>query len=314
MTLQFQKATKTQARLRMALIGPSGSGKTYSALNIGQHLGDKVALVDTEHGSASKYAGIFTFDVLELDTFSPLTYVEAIHAAEHAGYNVLIIDSLSHAWMGKEGALEQVDKAAKRSQSKNTYTAWRDVTPMHNSLIDAILQSSCHVIVTMRAKTEYVLEDDDKGKKVPRKIGMAPIQRDGMEYEFDVVGDMTLDNELIVAKSRCPELSGLTEPKPGKKIADLLRAWLSDGTTATVKAPVQTTEQPAAPEMDLETAKAETNSEGKKYGELDSAILTKMSDAIKKALAQNGLTQEQRDEYQYKQTAIKTILASRGNH
>lgn len=138
MQMQFKKATKTQARLRLALIGPSGSGKTYSALAIGKHLGNRVAVIDTERGSASKYADIFDFDALELATFSPLTYVEAIHAAEQAGYDVLIIDSLSHAWMGKEGALEQVDKAARRYQN-NSYAGWRDVTPMHNALIDAML-------------------------------------------------------------------------------------------------------------------------------------------------------------------------------
>jgi hypothetical protein len=242
MVFQFKKATKQQARLRLALIGSSGSGKTYSALNIGQHLGQSIAVIDTERGSASKYAGLFAFDVLELDTFSPLTYVEAIHAAEKGGYEVLVIDSLSHAWMGKEGALEQVDKAAKRSTSNNSYTAWRDVTPMHNALIDAMLGSPCHIIVTMRAKTEYVMEENERGKKVPKKVGMAPVQRDGMEYEFDVVADMNQENDLVVSKSRCPAMTGQIISKPGKQVADLLNAWLSDG------APVTVTEPTAQPE------------------------------------------------------------------
>jgi hypothetical protein len=227
--LSFSKATKTQSRLRLALVGPSGSGKTYTALTIAQHLGKRVAVIDTERGSASKYADIFTFDVLNLDTFSPLTYVDAIKAAESAGYDVLVIDSLSHAWMGKEGALEQVDNAAKRSSSHNSYTAWRDVTPMHNALIDAMLQSKCHIIGTMRSKTEYVIEEDERGKKVPRKVGMAPVQRDGLEYEFDVVGDMDLDNNFLVSKTRCPALAGKVIKKPGKPLADTLAAWLSDG-------------------------------------------------------------------------------------
>lgn len=250
--MQFKKATKTQSRLRFALIGSSGSGKTYSALAIGKHLGQRIAVIDTERGSASKYAGLFEFDTLELDTFAPMTYVEAIKAAEAAGYDVLIIDSLSHAWMGKEGALEQVDKAAKRSQSNNSYTAWRDVTPMHNALIDAMLQSRCHVIATMRSKTEYVLEENERGKKVPRKVGMAPVQRDGMEYEFDVVADMDQDNNLIVSKTRCPALTGQVYNKPGKNVADLLKAWLSDGAPEPEKPehlaapePPTHTEQPA---------------------------------------------------------------------
>lgn len=231
MSLSFAKATKKAAKLRMALIGPSGAGKTYTALAIGTSLGEKVAFIDTEHGSASKYAGRdgFNFDVLELDSFHPQTYIEAIKAAEQAGYDVLVIDSLSHAWMGKDGALELVDKAAKRSQSSNTFAAWRDVTPLHNALVEAMIQSRMHVIVTMRAKTEYVLEKDDRGKSVPRKVGMAPVQRDGLEYEFDIVADMDLDNNLIVSKTRCNALVGALVNKPGADFANIINAWLSDG-------------------------------------------------------------------------------------
>lgn len=248
---KFEKATKRQSRLRLALIGTSGSGKTYSALNIAQHLG-KVAVIDTERGSASKYADLFPFDVLELDTFSPLTYAEAIQSAEAAGYTVIVIDSLSHAWMGKEGALEQVDKSAKRSQSGNSFAAWRDVTPMHNALVDAMLQSKCHIIATMRAKSEYVLEANEKGKMTPRKIGLAPIQRDGLEYEFDVVADMDMDNNMIVSKTRCPNIAGAVIHKPGKDVAEILTAWLSDGT---------------AP-LDFATACAMTTPKGALFGDL----------------------------------------------
>src|SRR5262245_28312049 len=159
MAMQFKQATKKQAKLRMAIIGPSGSGKTYSALAVGQHLGKKIAVIDTESGSASKYVGKFQFDVLELESHEPTTYIEAIEAAEAAGYDVLIIDSLSHAWMGRGGALEQVDRIAKRTQSGNSFTAWRDVTPQHNALVEAMLRCKCHLIATMRAKTEYVMEE-----------------------------------------------------------------------------------------------------------------------------------------------------------
>lgn len=225
----FSKATATQSRLRLALIGPAGSGKTYSALNIGQHLGQRVAVIDTERGSASKYAKLFNFDVLELTDFAPQTYVSAIQAADAAGYDVLIIDSLTHAWSGKGGALEQVDAAAKRDTRGNSFTAWRDVTPKHNAMVDTILGCRAHVIATIRAKTEFVVEKDERGKSTPRKIGMAPIQRDGMEYEFDVVGDMDQSNTLIVSKSRCPALNGAVIEKPGADVAQVLKEWLSDG-------------------------------------------------------------------------------------
>lgn len=239
MAFTFKKATKERARLRLALIGPAGSGKTYSALAVASELvpGGRVAVIDTEHGSASKYADRFSFDTLEPDTFEPATYVEAIHAAEAAGFDVLIIDSLSHAWMGKGGALEMVDRAAKRQQGGNSFTAWRDVTPQHNALVEALLACRCHLVVTMRSKTEYVLEEDARGKKVPRKVGLAPVQRDGLEYEFDVVAELNADHEAVVTKTRCPALTDQSYPRPGADLAGVLRAWLTDGAEP-VPAPV----------------------------------------------------------------------------
>jgi hypothetical protein len=241
----FKPATKKQARLRLALMGPSGSGKTYSAMAIAQGLGGRVAVLDTERGSASKYADLFTFDSAELESFHPQRYVEAIGEAEAAGYDVLIIDSLSHAWTGKDGALELVDAAARRSKSGSSFSAWRDVTPLQQGLLDAILRSRCHVIATMRTKTEYVLERNEQtGKTSPRKVGLAPVQRDGVEYEFDLVGELDLDNVLSITKSRCPALAGKSLPRPDQKLGKTLAAWLSDG-TAMVKpqqaAPVEPT-------------------------------------------------------------------------
>ena len=236
MALNFQKASKKSSRLRMALMGVAGSGKTYTALNVATHLGGPIAVVDTERGSASKYSDIFNFDVLELESFSPQNYIDAIQAAEEAGYNVLIIDSLSHAWTGKDGALDQVTRATKRSQSGNTFAAWRDVTPMHNSMVDAILNARLHVITTMRAKTEYVQEKNEKtGKVSVRKVGLAPVQRDGMEYEFDVVADLDQDNNLIIGKTRCPAVAGMVIPRAGREVAQKLVAWLSDGSAPTEK-------------------------------------------------------------------------------
>ena len=228
--MTFQKATKKSARLRMALIGVAGAGKTYTALSIAQHLGQKVAVVDTERGSASKYSDQFDFDVMEIESYGPKTYVDAIQAAEEAGYDVLVIDSLSHAWAGKDGALEMVDRAAKRSQAGNTFGAWRDVSPLHNQMVDAIVSSRIHVIATMRAKTEYVQEKDPKtGRTTVRKIGLAPVQRDGLEYEFDVVATLDSDNNLIVGKTRCPAIAGAVINKAGREIARSLKTWLTDG-------------------------------------------------------------------------------------
>ena len=167
----FKKASKEGTRARLALIGPSGSGKTYTALNIAKHLGGTVALIDTERKSARKYAPPkgqkprkheFEFDDGNLSKFGPEDYIEAIQEAGKLKYHTLIIDSLSHAWFGVGGELELVDNAAKRMKD-NRYYAWRDVTPLHNKLVDTILRSSCHIIATMRAKTTYEIIRDEKG-------------------------------------------------------------------------------------------------------------------------------------------------------
>lgn len=220
----FSPATKKSSKARVALIGPAGSGKTYSALAIASTLSTRVGVLDTERGSASKYSDLFPFLVLEPEDFSPATYIQGIVDAYRAEVGCLVIDSLSHAWMGKGGALEMADNATKRAG--NTFSAWREVTPVHNRLVDTILRAPMHVIVTMRSKTEWVIEENERGKKVPRKVGMAPIQRDGLEYEFDVVGDMTLDHDWVISKSRCPTFDGAIINRPGAEFAKQLLQWL----------------------------------------------------------------------------------------
>lgn len=225
----FQKAVKHEAKLRLAIAGPSGSGKTYTALAIATALaqGGKIAMVDTEHGSASKYADLFDFDVLEMSApFHPKRFVEAIADAGRDGYSVIILDSLTHAWSGPGGLLEIVDGIAARMKTSNTFAAWKDATPIQNAMIEAIVSAPLHLIATMRSKQEYVLAQDDRGKMTPRKVGMAPQQRDGFEYEFDVFIDMDIDNTGIVQKTRCPALTGGVFKKPGANVADILLAWL----------------------------------------------------------------------------------------
>lgn len=256
---RFAKATKKKSKARVALVGPSGSGKTYTALVMARGLAGpdgRIAVIDTERGSASKYAGdVENFDALDLDHHAPAEYVEAIKDAAREGYDVLVIDSLSHAWNGRGGALEMVDNAAKRTQG-NSFAGWRDVTPQHNALVDAILAFPGHVIVTMRAKTEYVMEADKRGKMTPRKVGMAPIQRDGVEYEFDVVGDMDFDHNLVISKSRCSALADAVIAKPTMEVAETLRAWLSDGVEAPTRSNARPADRPApAPQSSPDDAK-----------------------------------------------------------
>lgn len=231
MTITFTPATRSAVKARIALAGPSGSGKTYTALTLATRLAERVAFIDTERGSASKYAGEqgWAFDTLAPTAFSPKSLIEALGVAAGAGYGCLVVDSLSHYWSGVEGMLEQVDKAAKRSGGGNSFAGWKEARPDERRMIDALVSYPGHVIVTLRVKTEYVVETDDRGKKVPRKVGLKPEQRDGIEYEFDVIGDLDLDNTLVVSKSRIPMLHGAVIAKPGPEFAETIRDWLADG-------------------------------------------------------------------------------------
>lgn len=228
--MAFQKASKKQSKLRLALVGVSGSGKTYSALSIAKALNvGRIALIDTEHGSASLYADQFDFDVLELNSFAPENYEKALHEAESGGYGVVIIDSLSHAWAGKDGILEIVDKTTENSKSHNSYQSWSVGTKKQNTFIETLLSSPLHLIVTMRSKADYVIEQVN-GKSAPRKIGMAPIQREGVDYEFAIVGDIGTNHNMVITKTRCSLIAeDAVFEKPGKQFADIIKKWLSDG-------------------------------------------------------------------------------------
>jgi DNA polymerase III delta prime subunit len=243
----FRRAVKYDAKLRFAVCGPSGSGKTYTLLQLARELGGPVALIDTERGSASKYADIFEFDVLELASYDPVRLIDIIDDVSGKGYRVLCIDSLSHFWIGKDGELDKVDRAARRMQTPNSFAAWKEVTPLHNALIDKIVSAPLHILASMRAKTEWIIDRDDRtGTTTPRKVGLAPVMRDGIEYEFDVCGDMDQENTLIITKSHCPKLAGGVFPKPGKELADILKEWLGGVSIVTV-APEPSGDVPVTP-------------------------------------------------------------------
>lgn len=224
----FRRATRKQAKIRMAILGPSGSGKTFSSLQIASGLGEKIALIDTENSSADMYAHLCDFDVAPIEPpFSPDKYVRVIKEADQAGYEVLIIDSLSHAWAGQGGLLEEVDK--RKSGQKNQFTAWRDVTPMHNNLVDSILQSKCHIIVTMRVKTAYDFEKDQNGRLKPVKVGLAPVQRDGLEYEFGLVLDIENEKHIATPSKDRTSLFDGQYFVPSKETGQQLKQWLESG-------------------------------------------------------------------------------------
>lgn len=240
MALQIHKAERKRSRLRLGISGPSGSGKTYGALKVAFGLGGKVGIVDTENGSGELYAHLGEYDAVTLTApYTVAKYLEAIRLFEQSGYGVIVIDSLSHAWAGEGGLL---DKQGKLAQGKNSYTAWREVTPEHNALIEAMLTSPAHIIGTMRSKTEYVVETNDRGKAEPKKVGMAPVQREGMEYEFTVHLEVDAGHNAKASKDRTGLLDGQIF-RLSEQTGQALREWLESG----VDAPVAAVEAPEPP-------------------------------------------------------------------
>ena len=235
--MAFEKVERRKAKLRMALTGVSGAGKTLGALYIAYGMtGDwsKVALIDTEHERARFYA-----DRVDLGTgeflycsmsppYSPTRYKQLVaDGAQAVGPDgVVIVDSFSHAWNNEGGVLDIKDKIASR-QGMNSYTAWNEAGREQNSLVNTVLSVDCHVIVTMRSKMDYVLETNERGKQTPRKVGLAPVQRDDTEYEFDIVLDIGRDHMAIASKDTTflDAYGEVITPELGRNLAE----WLSGG-------------------------------------------------------------------------------------
>ena len=269
--MSFEKATKKQAKLRADINGPSGSGKTYTALSIGRALvgsDGKIAVIDTEHGSASKYADKFDFDVMTIkDNYHPDRLMGAIKEADAAHYDLLIVDSLSHFWNGPGGMLELVDYEVKRQkangQKPDSFAAWKSIDAIYRRTIQSFLSFGGHFICTLRAKTEYEKSTDERGKSVVKKLGMSPEMRNGFEYEFDVEGMLDQDHVLTIGKTRCPGLDGKFFEKPGEDVAAILRDWLTTGEAPTpttvhgeTSVPFDVQLQEAATEADLKRVAA----------------------------------------------------------
>lgn len=243
MAFELKRAKRKVQRARIAISGPSGSGKTFSALRLARGLvlaeapervkedvpDDQIGIVvlDTEQRSSELYDHIAPFAAYHLEKpYTTERYAAALDEIERAKPLVVVVDQISHAWAGSGGLLEQVDKAQATAKNGNQFAAWGSITPKHTKFLERLLECRCHLIVTMRSKTEYVLEEKN-GKKVPKKVGMAPVQRDGIEYEFMTTFELDRDSkEATVGKTRTtvfPEgESMLLDEAWGQK----LYAWL----------------------------------------------------------------------------------------
>jgi hypothetical protein len=227
--VQIRKARRSATKLRLLLTGPSGSGKTWGALQIAKGIGGKCVVIDTEEGSSDLYDHLHDFDGIDLrPPFSPERYIEAIKAAEEAGYEIIIVDSVTHCWSGSGGCLEILEDVAKAQFRGNTWSAFSVITPRWRSFVDALLRSPAHVICSGRSKTETA-QVDDHGKKKVAKLGMKLEARDGLEFEFTCVLDVIHDGHYAtVSKDRTGLFAG--DPKPitvdtGRRLA----AWLAGG-------------------------------------------------------------------------------------
>ena len=228
-SLGLRKATRQKTKIRIGLSGPSGSGKTYSALMLASGMADweKIAVIDTENGSADLYSHLGGYSVIRLVApFSPERYIQAIKECEDAGMEVIIIDSVSHEWDGKGGCLESNDLVGQTRFKGNNWAAWSVTTPRHQKFVEAIISSGCHLITTARSKTDTIQTEDKKIKKV----GLKEIQREGWEYELTVNFTLDRDGNYATASKDRTEMFINGDPfkiteKTGKKILK----WASEG-------------------------------------------------------------------------------------
>lgn len=227
MSVFFKKAERKNAKLRLAIAGPTGSGKTYTALVLAKGIGGRIAVADTENSSAELYEDLVEFEHANIQPpYTPEKFIEVIKAAENANFDTLILDSITHEWSGVGGCLEIVDQLASTSFKGNSWGAWSQVTPRHRKFIDAMLRSSINIIVTIRSKMETV-QTNDNGKKKVEKVGMKAEQRDGIEYEFTTVLDLTHDNIAVATKDRSRLF---LEPRQlSEHDGVLLKQWLLSG-------------------------------------------------------------------------------------
>jgi hypothetical protein len=203
--MQIQTATRKQAKIKLSLAGSSGSGKSYSAILLAYGLCNdfsKICVIDTENHSASLYSHLGAFNVINLiPPFHPKKYIEAIKLCEQSKIEVIVIDNPTHAWSGKGGCLELHEKETAKMKIPNSFTAWNAITPIYQKYLDAIINSSCHVISTLRSKTEYVMSERN-GRQVPQKTGTAPMIRDGFDFEMSIAFDLDQQHKAFSTKDR----------------------------------------------------------------------------------------------------------------
>jgi len=223
----LRKATRQKAKIRLGLSAVSGGGKTYSALLIAFGITNdwnKVAVIDTENNSADLYAHLGEYSVLPLVApYTPENYIKSIKTCEDAGMEVIIIDSITHEWDGKGGCLQI------QEQLGGKYQDWAKVTPRHQSFIDSILQSKCHIITTVRRKQDYEMSKDSNGKVKVEKAGLKEVTREGFEYELTANLEMDTRHNATASKDRTGLFMGKPAFIPSIETGKMIAEWCDSG-------------------------------------------------------------------------------------
>jgi hypothetical protein len=224
--MQLRQSERRQAKIKIALQGPSGAGKTYSALLLAYGLindWQKIAIIDTENGSADLYAHLGDYKVISINPpYSPERYIQAIEICEKAGIDCIVIDSISHGW---DFLLDY-----HASLTGNSFTNWAKITPRQKRMVDKILQTNTHVIATMRTKQDYVLNQKD-GKYIPEKVGLKSVQRDGVDYEFTTVFDIDINHFAKASKDRTSLFADKPEFIITSETGKQILKWCESGIT-----------------------------------------------------------------------------------
>lgn len=229
MPFQFHKAERRRSKIRVWLSGMSSSGKSYSALELAKGFGGKVAMIDTENSRGEMYGGKYEYDALQLEApHTPERYIDAIRAAEQGGYNVLIIDSMSHEWtrlLEEKGRLDE--------RGGNQYTNWNKPTARHNALLEAVIQSPIpYIIQTCRVKRDYVLTENEKGKMEPKLVGLANVQRDGAEYDLSIEFRIDALHYATALKDNTGLFLGREPVQLNPSHGEAIRLWRDEGKEA----------------------------------------------------------------------------------
>jgi hypothetical protein len=232
MAFVLEPAVKEQAKARWVLEGPAGSGKTFTALSIASGLGDTIAVIDTVQRQSLVFADRFKFDVLHMsDNFHPEQLIEALGTC--CAYDTTIVDTLSSFWSGPLGMLEQVDLRSDGRSGGTFSNGWKEMGPIERKMVEAMLAHAGHLILTLRVKTEWVVQPGPDGKYTPRKMGTKPDQREKLDYEMGIVSTLDSEHTLRFTKSPYAGFDGRIVERPTEELGREYRVWLEDG-----KAPV----------------------------------------------------------------------------